>query len=102
LQSALGRKEGPDIFRFHQSWTPMLGNYLSSIPETIYDTSSFNKTFYPSAAASLRYQSKLVGLPLEFDGLALFYNEDLFRAAGKNPPQTWEELEKTAQDGNNE
>ncbi|MCL5090457.1 MAG: extracellular solute-binding protein [Patescibacteria group bacterium] len=98
LQSALGRKEGPDIFRFHQSWTPMLGNYLSSIPEKIYDTSSFSKTFYPSATASLIYQAKLVGLPLEFDGLALFYNEDLFRAAGKTPPLTWEELEKTAQD----
>ncbi len=96
LQAALARNEGPDIFRMHQTWVPMLGNYLSPLPSTVYDAASFEKTFYPSAKESLRYQGRYVAIPLEFDGLALFYNEDLFRSTSKAPPRTWVELRKTA------
>ena len=96
LQAALARGEGPDIFRMHQTWVPMLGNYLSVVPSTVYDAATFEEIFYLSAKENLRRQGQYVGIPLEFDGLALFYNEDLFRAAGKVPPKTWGELKKVA------
>ncbi len=96
LQAALARNEGPDIFRLHQTWVPMLGSYLSPIPSTVYDAAAFESTFYPAAKESLRFQGRYVGIPLEFDGLALFYNQDLFRSAAKAPPRTWAELRKTA------
>lgn len=89
-------RESPDIFRFHQTWVPMLSNYLSPLPANVYDAATFEKTFYPSARESLRHQGQYVGIPLETDGLALFYNENLLKAAGVTPPRTWEELKNAA------
>jgi multiple sugar transport system substrate-binding protein len=96
LQAALARGEGPDIFRLHQTWVPMLGGYLSPLPASVYDAATFERTFHPVVRETLRWQGQYTAIPLEFDGLALFYNEDLFRASGKTPPRTWGELKKTA------
>lgn len=96
LQAALARNEGPDIFRIHQSWVPMMGSYLSSLPTSVYDSASFEKNFYPSAKESLKFHNQYVAIPLEYDGLALYYNEDLFKAIGVSPPKTWGELKKAA------
>jgi len=96
LQSALARGEGPDIFRFHNTWLPMLKNELAPVPATVMDAGSFERNFYPAAVASLRSGTDYLGLPLEIDTLALFYNQDFFQAAGVNPPQTWDELRQTA------
>lgn len=96
LQAALARNEGPDIFRIHQSWVPMLGSQLSAVPSNIYDQATFENTFYPSAKETLKYNSQYVAVPLMVDGLSLFYNEDIFKSAGKSPPRTWGELRKVA------
>lgn len=96
LQRRLLEGTGPDIFRIHQSWVPVLGDLLSPIPNSVYDQEIFGKTFYPSAKESLAYNGRYVAVPLMVDGLALYYNEDIFKAAGKSPPATWEELRKTA------
>ncbi|MDP3955205.1 MAG: extracellular solute-binding protein [bacterium] len=96
LQSALAREEGPDIFRFHNTWVPMFKSDLASIPTTVYDAASFEATFYPVARNDLRLGNSYVGIPLEIDGLGLFINTDLFKAAAKQAPKTWDELRKTA------
>jgi len=96
LQAALERKEGPALFRIHQSWVPMFGSLLTSIPSSVYDATTFEKTFYPSAKETLKYRGQYVAVPLMVEGLALFYNEDIFKAAGKVPPKTWGELKKVA------
>jgi len=96
LQQRLSSQGGPDIFRIHQSWVPMLGNFLSPLPPVVYSNADFEKIFYPSAKESLNFGGKYVAVPLMVDGLALYYNEDIFKAAGKIPPTTWDELRKTA------
>lgn len=96
LQSALARGEGPDIFRFHNTWVPMLKNELASIPANVFDAASFEATFYPVARSDLRWGNSYVGIPLEIDGLGLYINSDLFRAAGKSPPASWDELRRMA------
>jgi len=96
LQSALERQEGPDIFRIHQTWVPMLGSFLSPIPQNVYNNSAFEQTFYASAKQTLKYNGQYVAIPLMIDGLALFYNEDIFRANGQSPPTTWDELKHAA------
>lgn len=96
LQSALARDEGPDIFRFHNTWVPMLKNELDPVPATVMDAASFEAAFYPVARSDLRSGANYLGIPLEIDTLALFYNEDIFQAAGKTPPTTWEDLRNLA------
>lgn len=96
LQNSLAKGEGPDIFRFHNTWVPMLAAELSPVPAQVLDAATFAQAFYPTVATDLTWGANIVGIPLEFDGLALFINEDIFSAAGKAPPATWDELRRTA------
>lgn len=96
LQSALAREEGPDIFRFHITWVPMLKNELEPLPASIISNSTYEQTFYPVILENLRVGTGYLGIPLMIDTLALYYNEDIFLAAGKLPPATWEELRNLA------
>jgi multiple sugar transport system substrate-binding protein len=92
LQAFISKGDGPDVFRFHNTWVPMLRNELAPAPKTGMTASEFSSTFYPVASADLVGGQSVYGLPMMIDGLGLYYNEDLFAAAGVTPPVTWEEL----------
>ena len=93
LQAAIARGEGPDVFRFHNTWVPMLQQDLSLVPGEVMTPADFQSTFYPVAANDLVAGQTIYGIPLEIDGLGLYWNEDLFAMAGvAGPPTTWEEL----------
>lgn len=93
LDAAIVREDGPDVFRFHNTWVPMLYKNLSPVPTTIMTPSEFTNTFYPVAGSDLIAGQTIYGIPLMIEGLGLYYNEDLFAAAGvTSPPSTWEEL----------
>ena len=98
LLNQINSGKGPDIFRFHNTWTLMLENILAPIPSNVVSQSEFKKDFYPTVFNDLRNSKKeFVGVPLEIDGLALFYNEDIFNAAGiVRPPTTWQEFAQDA------
>ena len=92
LQSALVSGSGPDIFRLHNTWVPMLKNELEPAPSGTIDLS----VFYLVVSDDLKISQKTYAVPLEFDGLALFYNPQILQQAGKSVPTTWEELRNTA------
>ncbi len=92
LQAAIARGDGPDVFRFHNTWVAMLRNDLAMVPATVMTPSQFSSAFYPVANADLVAGENIFGIPLEIDGLGLYYNEDLFATAGVTPPTTWEEM----------
>lgn len=90
------QQEAPDIFRFHNTWGIMLKNYLSTVPSNVYTNEEFEKIFYPVAVKDLRLGNGYIGIPLMIDTLALFINEDDFKAIGEAPPKTWDELRHLA------
>ncbi len=96
LQSSLARNEGPDIFRYHHTWMPMLKKELAPVPAEIVQSLNINANYYPIVSENIKVGGQVYGIPLEFDALALFYNTKLFKTAGINPPTTWEELRKAA------
>ena len=96
LQAQIGRGEGPDIFRFHNTWVPMLREDLSPAGKTGYAVDEFKQTFYPVAAQDLILGGQVYGVPLMIDGLGLYYNEDLLRSAGVTPPTSWEQFRQAA------
>lgn len=98
LQSALARNEGPDIFRFHITWVPMLKNELEPLPSEVMSVAEFENAFYPVVSQNLRAGTSFLGIPLEVDTLALFYNQEIFQAAGKTPPSSWDQLRQLAID----
>lgn len=98
LTNALAKGVGPDIFRFHNSWVPMFKSELDELPSSIYTPSSFATTFFPVATSDLTVGSSIVGVPLEYDGITLFINEEIFEKSGKSVPTTWNELRQTARE----
>lgn len=93
LQAAIERGEGPDIYRFHNTWLPMMVKYLSSMPKTVYSDEEFGRIFYPVIVNDLKMGGNFYGVPLQIDGLVLFYNEDIFKSANVPVPQTWVDVQ---------
>lgn len=55
--------------------------------------------FYPEMRKVGVYDDKIYSLPVSANNLQLFYNKDIFRAAGldpEKPPKTWDELVEMA------
>ncbi len=96
LQAALARGEGPDLFRFHNTWVPMFTNDLSPMPVSIYSAAQFDQTFYPVAKSDLKIGSNYYGIPLEIDGLVVLYNDDILKAANVTAPANWEDFRNAA------
>lgn len=51
---------------------------------------------YPSIVEAGQYQGQTYGIAPGVNGLALYYNKDLFTRAGLTPPKTWDELTAAA------
>lgn len=96
LQNALNSENGPDLFRYHASWVPMLRQQLAALPASIMSPNEYQTTFYPVAVNQLQSNGQLVGIPLMYDGLVLYYNKELFQTAVVEPPTTWSELRTVA------
>ncbi len=52
--------------------------------------------YYEGPLASCTLDGKLYGIPFGSNCLALFYNEDMLKAAGCEVPKTWDELAEVA------
>jgi len=96
LENSLSKGEGPDIFFFHNTWTPMFSDKLDKVPASVMSAGDYSETFYPVIASDATSGTGLVGIPLGYDALTLYINQDIFDAAGKTPPETWDELRETA------
>lgn len=96
LQTALQSGTGPDLFRFHASWVPMLKSNLDPIPTSVATAAELKDNYYPVVTEQLVSSGQYVGLPLMYDGLVLYYNETILTTAGENPPKTWPELRALA------
>ncbi|KKQ24287.1 MAG: Extracellular solute-binding protein family 1 [Candidatus Roizmanbacteria bacterium GW2011_GWC2_37_13] len=85
--------QGPDLFRFHNTWVPEIKEVLAPMPSSIMNNAEFEKTFYKVHQKDLKVGNYYYGLPLEIDGLVLIYNESLFKKAGVSiVPSTWDEI----------
>ncbi|EKD64641.1 MAG: hypothetical protein ACD_50C00333G0012 [uncultured bacterium] len=80
---------GPDIFRYHNTWIPMLSDVLAPLPSDVISRDEFGRTFYPVASRDLIKNGAIYGIPLEIDTLALFINKDIFDSAGLSAPKDW-------------
>lgn len=98
IQTQISTPDGPDIFMIHSSWLSMFlkNNNLANLPETILSLNDFKSTFYPVAEGTLTLNNKIYALPVEVDGIALYYNEDLLKEANVAIPTNWDEFKDAA------
>jgi ABC-type glycerol-3-phosphate transport system substrate-binding protein len=76
----------------------MFRNELDALPASVINPADFAKTFYPIVSSDLTLGTGIVGIPLEYDALTLYINEDIFNKAGKTPPATWDNLRNQAKE----
>lgn len=98
LQTQLESGKGPDIFTLHNTWPAMLENDLAPAPSSVITDKALSTNYYPVVFKDMRNSKKqVIGLPTGIDGLALFWNRDIFLSAGvPAPPKTWLELTQIA------
>ncbi len=96
LQSALSQGTGPDVFRLHNTWTPMFRSELSPVPASVISTSDFANTFYPVTGSDLRSGNGYIGVPLEYDGIAMYVNDGLLQKHNLPVPKDWDDLRAAA------
>lgn len=85
--------QGPDIFRFHNTWLPQIKELVTPIPQSIMSNEEFEKTFYKIFQTDLKSGDYYYGLPLYLDGLVLISNDSLLKKAGISlPPVNWDEV----------
>lgn len=84
----------PDILRVSNAWLSKFQPYLSPLPQEIMTASEYQSTFYPTAVSDLTGTDfGIYAIPLEIDGLALFYNKELLAAEGvQTPPTDWDSI----------
>ncbi|MFD5462434.1 extracellular solute-binding protein [Kitasatospora sp. NPDC127059] len=97
LQTAMGAKGAPDVFRSEVGWTAAFAKagFLEPLDGT--PAAADASAFQPSLIQQAKYEGKLYGVPLVTDTLGLLYNKDLFAKAGiTDAPKTWDELKTDA------
>ncbi|MBI4096724.1 MAG: extracellular solute-binding protein [Candidatus Levybacteria bacterium] len=89
LMARSNNGNGPDIFKFHNSWTAQLSDILSPLPQNVIAKEDFTASYYPVAKSDLIRNGAIYGVPLQIDTLNLYVNNDIFEAAGLTPPASW-------------
>ncbi len=89
---------GPDIFRYHNTWYPMLSDLLLPLPNEVIEKKEFENIYYDVAKGDLIKNGTIYGIPLQTDTLALFVNTQLFDQGSAEIgstipiPRTWQEF----------
>lgn len=97
LATRIENGTGPDMFRYHNSWIPQLVPLLLPMPSDIVSATELESKFYPVVEDDLKIKGAYYGIPIHFDTLALFVNNQIFSAAGiQNFPTTWDDLTSVA------
>ena len=99
-QAATSTEPAPDIFRINNTWTSKYYRYLSPLPSTVMDSTTYAETFYPTAIKDFTAKDgNIYAMPWEIDGLAVFYNKQLLSSAGvSEPPSDWDSFIELAEE----
>lgn len=120
LIKALAAGKGPDVFAVHHTWLAKHKDLMMGAEEArkayndavnamggcskpplandaIITERQLQESFVDVVANDFTSNGEVYGIPLTVDTLALYYNDDLFAAAGiTNPPSTWEQFQSIA------
>jgi len=99
LPTLLASGDAPDVFMVNNPEFPVFANggYLLDLGEKL-DKEYFNK-FFQGVLSMYVHKGKNMGMPFTTDCRVLWYNKEVFEAAGLDPdkpPVTWDELKEYA------
>lgn len=94
-RTALTVNSTPDIGRIDTGFLAELASNNAIYALNEFGADGVKGEYLEAAINSNIYRGKIYGLPDQITGVCLFYNKDLFRAAGldpNKPPKTWTEF----------
>lgn len=97
LQTDFAAGNAPDVFELNYENFVTFASRESLLP--MKDLGGLESTFYPAALDAFKYKDAQYGLPITFSTVVLFYNKDLFDAAGVEYPTnewTWDNVIEAA------
>ncbi len=98
LLDALASGQGPDIFLMSNAWLPSYENKLEPAPSILVNEQDMNTNFPDVVSADFVDGGRVYATPLSVDSMQLYYNKDIFNAAGITaPPKTWQEFSNDVQ-----
>lgn len=94
LINSLASGTNPDIFMIHSTWVPEFVDKVVPAPTAILSPGMVQSQFVDVVAADTIFDNQVYGVAPSVDSLALYYNKDVFNAAGiTSPPATWDEFD---------
>lgn len=96
LVTRIGNGNGPDIFRYHNTWVTPLAKVLTPLSSDVISAADYKKNYYPVIQSDLTRNGAIYGVPLSIDTLTLFVNTEILQAGGQSVPTTWDEFIKVS------
>lgn len=96
VMTRIEKGTGPDVFRYHNTWLPMLEKNISPLTTEAIAPEEFKNVYYPVMQNDLVKNGAIYGIPLGADSLQLFVNPQLFAAEGQDVPTTWDQFNDAA------
>ncbi len=87
---------GPDALLSDNVWVPQLAAMDLIVPLTK-QLGNKKDEFFPGPIEAATLNNEIYGVPFDAGSMVLFYNKDMFKAAGldpEKPPTTWEEFKE--------
>lgn len=93
--TAVTSKDGPNLLALPSERIPQYAQQgvLSKVDDFYGDNSNESAALAPAAVTGATYHDAKYGVPVSYTNIMMYYNKDLFAAAGiTKPPTTWEEF----------
>ncbi len=89
LNSRIQAGTGPDIFRYHSSWLFALKDNLAPLPADVSKEINLQENYFSVISEDLGVSGAYYGVPLGYDSLVMFVNDELVSAGGYSVPADW-------------
>jgi sn-glycerol 3-phosphate transport system substrate-binding protein len=90
---AMGVMLATDLYDLMNSgYIASIDDYLAVLPKS----DAYINGFYPAFLENSRYDGKIWSIPFQRSAVVLYYNKDMFKAAGLSRPDSWETLAEAA------
>lgn len=96
LPTAFATNSAPDIYMISAGSFLKYARAGYMLPLDDYISSELKNDLTQESLEVATYNNKILGIPIEHEPVALFYNKEVFKKQGLKPPTTWEELENCA------
>ena len=97
---SIGGEQAPDIVTIDNPLFPLFSSRgaMLDLTDRIKKSDVINaEVYFPGPLNSVTWDGRIYGVPEYANTIGLYYNKDMFKAAGiENPPETWSELAEDA------